>query len=346
MTTIAPSPARRTSPPATAAVDVHQHLWPEGFIAALARRAERPRLRRRGGEWVLQAHGEPDWVLDLAAQDPAGRAARARAEGFDRVILAPSLPIGVESLPPGDAEDLLESYHDGVAALPRPFGAWASAALVEPDPDGLSARLRDGFAGLCLPAGALADARGLERCAPLLHVAEDAGAPLFVHPGPAPWTGPGAMTTAMPAWWPALTVYVAQMQAAWFAWTARGRLMHPRLRVCFALLAGLAPLHAERLAARGGDQDPGPLAFLETSSYGPRAVRAVADAVGEGSLVHGSDIPMAAQPVLSGAGVAEDRLRRANPALLLAPERSPDGNGDPHRPVPHAHHRRALATRR
>ena len=27
---------------------------------------------------------------------------------------------------------------------------------------------------------------------------------------------------------------------------------HPRLRVCFALLAGLAPLHAERLAARGG----------------------------------------------------------------------------------------------
>jgi hypothetical protein len=33
---------------------------------------------------------------------------------------------------------------------------------------------------------------------------------------------------------------------------AFGRPRHPRLRVCFALLAGLAPLHVERFIARGG----------------------------------------------------------------------------------------------
>ena len=42
------------------------------------------------------------------------------------------------------------------------------------------------------------------------------------------------------------------MQAAWHAFAVWGRPAHPRLRVCFAMLAGLAPLHRERLVARGG----------------------------------------------------------------------------------------------
>ncbi|MCC6832545.1 MAG: amidohydrolase family protein [Thermoleophilia bacterium] len=312
-----PVPAQPSRPAPQPAVDVHQHLWPEPFVAALARRTHRPRLRRRGGEWVLQAHGEPDWTLDLRDQDPDARARRARDEGFDRVLIAPSLPIGAESLPPDEAEALLEAYHDGVAALPGPFGAWASAALVRPEPTLLARRLASGFAGLCVPAGALADARGLERLAPLLQVAERAGAPLFVHPGPAPWQPPAPAPAGLPAWWPALTAYVAQMQAAWFLWAARGRPLHPRLRVCFALLAGLAPLHAERLAARGGAAGHDPRTFLEVSSYGPDAVRAVAAAVGPGALVHGSDLPMAAQPRLDGTGIAGDRLRRRNAHLLL-----------------------------
>ncbi len=67
------------------------------------------------------------------------------------------------------------------------------------------------------------------------------------------------------------------MQAAWLAFLAAGRPRHPRLRVIFSMLAGLAPLHAERLSSRGGpgSSSPDPLLFYDTSSYGPAAVDAL-----------------------------------------------------------------------
>ena len=47
--------------------------------------------------------------------------------------------------------------------------------------------------------------------------------------------------------------YTTQLQAAWWAWHAYLRRREfPRLRLCFAAAAGLAPVHHERLVARGG----------------------------------------------------------------------------------------------
>jgi hypothetical protein len=104
-----------------------------------------------------------------------------------------------------------------------------------------------------------------------------------------------------PFWWPGLTDYVAAMQRSWFAWAARGRREHPELRVLFAMLAGLAPLQAERLAARGAASlaeraIADDFAWYETSSYGSLAQGAVAEMVGTDRLVHGSD-----RPVVEGA---------------------------------------------
>jgi hypothetical protein len=60
------------------------------------------------------------------------------------------------------------------------------------------------------------------------------------------------------------------------------------------MLAGLAPLHAERLSSRGGPCPslPDPLVFYETSSYGPAAVRVIEDVVGAEQLLYGSDRPV------------------------------------------------------
>ncbi len=59
------------------------------------------------------------------------------------------------------------------------------------------------------------------------------------------------------------------------------------------MLAGLAPLHAERLSARGGPQHThDPLVFYETSSYGSSAVHALKGVVGEGQIIYGSDRPV------------------------------------------------------
>lgn len=293
-------------------VDIHQHLWPESLLGALSRRTEPPRLVRGGRGWTLRLTGEPDAPVDLADHDPDRRAALVGADGLDRALVALSTPLGVESLPAGEAEALLGAYHDGAAELPAPFGAWASVGLADPDPAALSRLLDRGFAGACLPAGALTGPAGYERLGPVLETLERRGAPLFVHPGPA-----RRVESAVPAWWPALTDYVAEMQVAWHAFAVWGRPAHPALRVCFAMLAGLAPLQRERLVARGGRAANDPDVFLDTSSYGARTVDAVVREVGVDRLVHGSDRPVIPVAERSLGGALEVALRRTNPGRLL-----------------------------
>jgi 6-methylsalicylate decarboxylase len=303
-------------------IDVHQHLWPEPLLAELARRREAPRLRRHGDGWLIEVPGEPDSPVELSDHDPDLRAELIRADGLERAYVALSCPLGIEALPPAAARPLLDAWHEGAAALPSEFGAWAAPCLSEPDAGELAALLERGFAGACLPAEALADAAGWDRCGPLLELLEERDAPLFVHPGPGLGAvraeGIAAAGSSVPPWWPALTRYVAAMNAAWHAFAAFGRPPHPELRVCFAMLAGLGPLHRERLVARGGLSASDPNVFLDTSSYGPRAVDAIIRELGVDALVHGSDRPVipAAEPDLGEAVQVAMRLR--NPARLLA----------------------------
>jgi hypothetical protein len=90
-----------------------------------------------------------------------------------------------------------------------------------------------------------------------------------------------------------MTRYVAGMHAAWLSFQAAGRNRNPRLRVVFSMLAGLAPLHAERLASRGGPgAEPDPLVFYDTSSYGASALRALDQLIAPRQLLYGSDRPV------------------------------------------------------
>ncbi len=297
-----------------AAIDIHQHLWPEPFVRALSLRSEPPMLVRRADGWALRLRGEPEAPLDLGDHDPDRRAALVRADDLDRALVAPSVPLGVEALPAGEAEPLLEAYHAGVSALPVEFGAWAAVGLADPDPVALAGLLDAGFVGACVAAGALGGPDGLDRLGAVLETLERRGAPLLVHPGPAP----AADADGLPRWWAALTGYVATMQTAWHAFAVWGRAAHPGLRVCFAMLAGLAPLQRERLVARGGAAISDPDVFLDVSSYGGRSVDAVLREVGVDRLVHGSDrpvVPVAELPLGDAVRIA---LRERNPARLLS----------------------------
>ena len=291
------------------AVDVHQHLWPEQFVEALRCRKQPPRLAGP----TLQLPGEPDLRLDLADHDLARRAGVVRADHVDLALVSLSSPLGVEWLPPDEAAPLLDAYHDGVLALPDPFGAWAAACLSELDPVACEKELDRGCVGLQLPATVLLDGAGYDRVGPLLDLLAARDQPLFVHPGPA-----ASSAAEVPPWWPAVVPYVQQMHAAWYAFAVYGRPRYPGLRVCFAMLAGLAPVHGERFTARGGgrriiDAD----VFLETSSYGPRGVDAVVRELGIDVVVHGSDRPYAepADPCLGAA--AAHTIRSTNPRRLL-----------------------------
>jgi 6-methylsalicylate decarboxylase len=284
--------------------DVHQHLWPAELLGALSARTRPPFARCDAEGWTLHVAGEPPSRVE--SDDAVARAARLPSLGVDRALVSLSTALRVERLDPGEARPLVEAWRHVARALPRGLQAWGTLNLTSATPGDVDALLDEDFAGLCVPAAELAHPRRVEGLGPLLARLEERGAPLFVHPGPAA----DGVQDSYP-WWPALTSYTASLQAAWWAWAAVGATRHPHLRVLFAALAGLAPLHHERAAARGGPTPPDQV-FYDTSSYGPEAVAPMARVVGPDRLVFGSDLP-----VVDATAPDDDALLRDNPARLL-----------------------------
>ena len=269
----------------TTAIDCHQHLWPPEFLEALRTRREPPFLEG----WRLHTAGEAAYAVDPATHDVQARRERERTLGVGLVGLSLSSPLGIEYCTAPEAEKLIDAWHRGALALGDPFRVWAAPVLKSSDLTSLTEVLmEDRVCGLQVPADAMLTPDALKRLSPFLKVAESIGKPVLVHPGAAP-SAPGT-----PSWWPALVPYVSQMQASWFSWHAVGRQHHPDLRIGFVALAGLAPLNHERLTARGGEfGQVDPQIYYETSSYTCDAIRAMADVVGPGQLINGSDFPYA-----------------------------------------------------
>lgn len=304
----------------SAAIDVHQHLWTDEFVDRLRARTHVPYLRG----WTLFTAGEAPYEIDPAAHDVERRIAADREAGVGTACLSLSSPLGVEDLPRPQASQLIEAFHRGVLDLPDHFRAWASVPAVEPDLAALHALLADHrFVGLQLPATALATPAAWERAAGLLLAAELAGKAVFVHPGGEQHR---PQQQRVPAWWHPTVGYVAQMSASWWGWHAFGGRTHfPDLKVVFAAGAGLAPVHQERQIARGGADSPiDPNIFVDTSSYGPRALDALVRVLGIDSLVLGSDRPYG-DPIAEFLGeAATHALRVRNPERLLEPTPTAD----------------------
>ena len=295
------------------AVDVHQHLWPVQLVDRLRARSRPPYLRG----WTLFTSGEQPFEVNPRSHDVEARVATDEGAGIGLACVSLSVPLGIEYLPRPEAGRLLDEWHSAAADLPPHFAAWASVPAVDPDLDELAELLRSGFVGIQVPATDLVSPAAWERAGRVLRVAEQAGKPVLVHPGPVirqPLTG------GLPEWWAPVVTYASQLQAAWWAWhAAGGREQFPGLRVVFAAGAGLAPLHHERYVARGGDpqQPVDPDLFVDTSSYGPQALDALVRALGIDALVLGSDAPYAT-PLTDFAGEAALRaVRVTNPRRAL-----------------------------
>jgi hypothetical protein len=298
------------------AYDVHQHLWPETVLRVLEGRTTAPRALWRDGRWEIELEAEPAFEVDPRDHDPQLRVERLARQGVDRALVALSSPVAADSL-----LSVASAWNEVGELLPGELGWWA--AVPHPSVAGRAELAREalsaGAAGVCLPAAELASPCPSRELHELLDVLERDGVPLFVHPGPAAGGGD------VPAWWSPCTDYVAQQHAAWHGFHAAVRPEFPRLRVIFALLAGLAPLQAERTAARGGpDRERAlhdDLCFYETSSYGARAVGAMATVVGIGQLLHGTDYPVAASgpdPVGEAFGEGfSDIVRRSSVSRAL-----------------------------
>jgi hypothetical protein len=310
-------------------IDLHQHLWPGPLIERLRARTAPPALEGRNGETVLRLEHEPDCVVDLGRHGLEHRLAALDEAGIDTVVVSLSAPLGIEALPAAEAEGLVSAYHEGLAdVVSRAHGrirGWAAVPLAAPDAGAavVSAALDQGFVGASLPSAALAGSREIDRLAPLLDLLEGRGAPLFVHPGPAPGTAPYARDDGMPVWWPNLGAYPGLSIAAFFAWRACGAARWPALRLCFAMLAGAGPFLEERWRTFSGE--PGAIdrnVFVDTASGGRLALECALATYGVEQVVFGTDIPViGAGPVsraLAELGPAvEQAVTASNPARLL-----------------------------
>lgn len=115
-----------------ARVDIHQHLWTESLLGALAERDRLPFVRRNGPTAILHCSGECAYAIDTEIETPSQRAAEVRDAGLDLALIALSSPIGIEALPRAEARDLIEAYLEGVASLTSEFGAWGPVPLDRP----------------------------------------------------------------------------------------------------------------------------------------------------------------------------------------------------------------------
>jgi hypothetical protein len=278
-------------------IDLHQHVWSDGFRRALERRTEAPRLRGRRLE--LPRGGTFD--LDAAGYAPERRLAELDRSGIERAVVAPAPT--TEPTP-----DLVDAWHDDAPRMERASGGRLVPLAY--------AQARPGFPGAIVPAGVFDD---LDAAAPLLGRLEAQGQLAFVHPTAVPPSGPAWRTSGIG--------YAHQVLLAYASWVAEGAARWPGLRVVFSLLGGGAAFQLERLVQRGLDPRR-PFAsnvWFETSSYGERALELTLQTFGAGRLVFGSDAPIAgvgdARAVLARFGEAVEReVLVANPLHLLSEE--------------------------
>ena len=198
----------------TLQIDVHQHLWPEPLLAELGAAARAPAhapARRELG--ASRCRASPTAPSSSADHDPDLRAELVRADGLDRAYVALSCPLGIEALPPDAEAGRCSTPGTRARRRCRPSSAPGPLpASANPTPPSWPRSSIAASSGPACPPRRSRPRRASTRCGPLLEVLERRGAPLFVHPGPAPGTLParvgGADATRRrggrrsPATWP------------------------------------------------------------------------------------------------------------------------------------------------
>jgi predicted TIM-barrel fold metal-dependent hydrolase len=283
--------------------DLHQHLWPERFVAALRARTAPPLLSQN--ELVTT---EGRFPVDLATHEPDARIAALDRDEIDIAVLSLQASLGIGALGVTERDELEELWAEGIADVVA--GSGGRFLAFSPS------RARAGFAGISVGASALLST---EHAASILDGAAEQDSLVFVHPE----SGRPA-SAARPGWWEWTVGYPAQMQAAYFAWLGSGRDRWPTLRVVFAILAGGAPFQLERVAHRGVEvrSSLDPNTFFDVATYGRRAIELVIETFGVGQLVYGSDAPVVdPQPTLRavrGFGDSVTQILQIDtPAALL-----------------------------
>ena len=230
--------------PGCGPIDVHQHLWPPALVDALRGRRRRRRTLRG---WTLHTAGEAPYEIGRRRPRPRRRAPPS-IRTSTRALVSLSAPLGIEYLPPDEAAPLLDAWHRGVAraagAVP---GLGRGRASSNRTSTGWPICSRPDSSGLQVSATALGSPPRSRPWRAVLRPCEQSGRPVLVHPGPRACCRPHAALVG-----PRSSTTRRNCRPRGGRGTPSGARLFPDLRVCFVAGAGLAPLHHERFAARGG----------------------------------------------------------------------------------------------
>ncbi|MFC8529960.1 amidohydrolase family protein [Nocardia sp. NPDC057227] len=303
-------------------IDVHQHLLPPGYRAALE------------ANGVVAAGGRelPDWSPASAEQVMAGA-------GIGSAVLSISTPGTTFLSDPAQADQLARSVNDYAAELsaaaPRTFGFFATVPL--PDVDAAAAEAvraldtlhADGVVLLGNARGVYLGEEGQEA---LFRVLDERSAVAFVHPADLP--GP-----AVPGVLPFAADFLLDTTRAAYLLVRNGiRQRFPNIKFVLSHGGGFVPYASHRMSLGIFTQTGrSPIEVLEELAgfYFDTALSSSAAALPTlltfaepGHVLYGSDWPFAPEPAVHyfDAGLAEfpgcdeatrDAIRRTNAAALF-----------------------------
>lgn len=290
-------------------VDWHVHWLPPELADALRTRRQPPRIVGSPEGERMEVYREALPVAP-ALIETGLRLSFMDRQGVSRQVL--SLPglFGVDSLPAEESAPLVRLFNDALAGLmadrSSQFSGLAALPLADPAAaveELARAMARPGFVGAILPADGFLTRRDAEVWAPLLEAANAHRAHIFIHPGPAP----GAAAADPPDHGDNANLrhIVLHVQARLSAVTVTLTLTDfldsfPDITVQVANLGGSVPMLVERMdhvSSRRTPDAPLPSSrmsriYVDTSSFGPRAVALAAGTFGADRVLLGTDHPI------------------------------------------------------
>lgn len=319
-------------------IDWHTHWLPPALVQALSQRTAGPRIDLQAQRLLYGDSSLPLWDT---YHDIGARLRLLDQIGIGRQVL--SLPglFRIDSLPADEAAPLLDIFNEATTALvqqhPDRFSGLAALTVADPARAArdLDALLTAGvLIGAILPVDAFLSAQTAEAWRPVLAVAQQHRAHLFVHPGPVPATLPPADAPA-----PAAVDHASYRRGAQ---DLQSRITsaaitlgltdlldaYPDVTVQVANLGGTLPFIIERFDAidlrdQGGiaPRDRLRRLYVDTASLGANAIGLAAQVFGADRLLFGTDLP------IFDAQLPLDGVRRASFADAGAADRILAGNG-------------------
>ena len=315
-------------------IDFHAHWIPPALADELRKRRVAPRIApENGAERLITFHGNRPFGQDLA--DLKARTDFMRRCGITMQVLSLAGLFGADCLPAEESTPLVTAFNDAAADAsrthPRHFGVVAALPLadVAAARGELERAHAMGMVGAILPADGFVTRAAAERFRPLFETGNRLRSHFFIHPGPVePQPERELRRSAVDNAWQRYIVLGTQARLSQVITTLELTdylYPFPNVTVQVANLGGTIPFLAERMdevsrVEMNGEPLPSTRlrrCYVDTASFGPRAIELAVACFGADRVVLGTDCPIfhAGRMLQS---VLQARLDDATRGLLLS----------------------------